>query len=273
MTKRLASAGLLLALLAPGFASAADLAVPSCIGEIYGALAKEQRMYRSVVYGAKDAQFLPVNSFLYDKEGKAWLKTKADEWKEIEDDSDASSSQGAIQSGGEGQTRDNGEMDREKDTPSRRGLLEAKRTATSDIIPGITQSLRAFECRLRAICELSSASQAGGDEESLTVQPDGCIEMKLPPLRACSVADGISPAFIDPSLCDEAVEAIFLQETNILSLSIAYDASYRTIAQFTGMFEGFLSDFRFPLLNPLWQTVRTLGGLKNIPCFLSQCEE
>ncbi len=36
---------------------------------------------------------------------------------------------------------------------------------------------------------------------------------------------------------------------------------------------GFLAEFRFPLLNPLWQTVRTLGGLTNIPCFLSQCDE
>lgn len=276
MMKRLFSAGLLFALLFPLPMHAIDVATPACIGEIYGALAKEQRMYRSVVFGAKDAEDLPVNSFLYDKDGKAWLKTEQDTWREIKNDASSSSSEGTAQPGNNGgESRDNSEMDRNKDTPTRRGLLEAKRTATSDIIPGITQSLRALECRLRAVCELSSASQPvkKDDDEKLKVQPDGCIEMELPPLHSCSTAEGISPALIDPSLCDDAMEAIFLQESNILSLSIAYDASYRTIAQFTGMFEGFLSDFRFPLINPLWQTVRTLGGLKNLPCFLSQCEE
>lgn len=275
MMKRIASAGLLLALLSPLAASAADIATPACIGDIYGALAKEQRLYRSVVFGAKDAQYLPINSFLYDKEGKAWLKTETDTWREIRQDSAASSSQGGTQAGGNGGgSRDNGEMDKNKDTPTRRGLLEAKRTGTSDLIPPITQSLRALECRLRAVCEISSASlSAKKDEEKLKVQPEGCIEIELPVLRSCSVTDGVSPSLVDPSLCDKAVKEIFLQESNILSLSIAYDASYRTVAQFAGMFEGFLSDFRFPLINPLWQTVRTLGGLKNIPCFLSQCEE
>lgn len=275
MIRRLFSAGLLLALLLPAPALAADLGTPACTEDIYGALAKEQRMYRSVVYGAKNAEFLPVNSFLYDKDGKAWLKTGRDEWKEIKENASSSSGQGGAQpGGGEGESKDDSEMDRTKDTPSRRGLLEAKRTGTSDLIPAVTQSLRALECRLRAVCEIASASQSAKEsDDKLKIQPEGCIEMELPVLQECSVRDGVSPALIDLGLCDRAVEAIFLQESNILSLSIAYDASYRTIAQFTGMFEGFLSDFRFPLINPLWQTVRTLGGLKNIPCFLSQCEE
>jgi len=274
MMKRLASAGMLLALFSPLTAMAAEIATPACIGDIYGALAKEQRLYRSVVFGAKEAEDLPVNSFLYDKEGKAWLKTESDTWREIEQDSNSSTGQGAAQPNGGGGSRDNGEMDKNKDTPTRRGLLEAKRTGTSDLIPPITQSLRALECRLRAVCEISSASLSAKKEaDKLKVQPEGCIEMELPVLDSCSAAEGISPSLIDLSLCDKAVEEIFLQESNILSLSIAYDASYRTVAQFTGMFEGFLSDFRFPLINPLWQTVRTLGGLKNIPCFLSQCEE
>lgn len=270
MTRRLLSLGLLLAVLAPLPAYGADILTPACISETYAALSREQRLYRSVVFGSKKAEDLPVNSLLYDKEGTTWLKTKEGTWAGIPQE-EAGEGQAASRNDSTA-TRDDEEMDEQKDTPTRRGLLEARRTATSDIVPALTQSLRALRCRLRAVCAAVSASQFG-DEDMLTVQPTGCIEMELPAVRGCNVSDGLSPAFADPGACDQAADALFREEANLLSLSVSYDASYRTVAQFTGMFEGFLSDFRFPLLNPLWQTVRVLGGLKNIPCFLSQCEE
>lgn len=266
MTKRLLGTGLLLAFLLPAQALAADLATPACIDDTYAALAKEQRLYRSVVFGAQKAKNLPVNSLLYDGDGKAWLKTQENEWAAVPEEGSSSSSGG--------KTRGDAGMDEASDTPVRRGLLQAKRTATSDIIPGITQSLRAFQCRLRGVCEALKASQDEGQEgKTVTVQPDGCIEMEFPVIRGCADTEGVGVALVDPSMCDTAADSLFKHESDILDLSVSYDASYRTVAQFAGMFEGFLSDFRFPLLNPLWQTVRTLGGLKNIPCFLSQCEE
>lgn len=271
MTPRFIRTGLLLAFLLPYSAGAADFATPACIDGMYAALGKEQRLYRSVVFGAPKAESLPVHGILHDRDGDQWLKTAANEWTKVpaEDPPPSNGTAPASQT-----TRNDEDMDRAKDTPTRRGLLQAKRTATSDLIPGITQSLRALQCRLRAVCESIVRSQdADQNATTVTVQPDGCIEMELPVLSGCVETDGINPAFVDPSLCDNAADSLFRHETNVLNLSIAYDASYRTIAQFSGMFEGFLSDFRLPLLNPLWQTVRALGGLKNIPCFLSQCEE
>ncbi len=277
MMRRLLSAGMIMFLLASASPAAAQtLATPACVDETYALLAKEQRLFRSVIFGAKKPENLPVNSLLYDKEGKAWLKTKKNEWKEVpkeEEEEPAGGNAGAA-GGGQG-TKTDSAMDSAKELKTRRGLLEARRTATSDNIPAITQSLRALECRLRAVCELAirSRSTEKDEEEKLKIQPTGCIEFELPVIKGCSAVDGISPSFIDVGACDEAADGLFIQESNLLSLSVAYDASYRTIAQFSGMFEGFLSDFRFPLINPLWQTVRTMGGLKGLPCFLSQCDE
>jgi len=250
--------------------AAPDVDTPECTDETYTALAREQRTYRGVVYGSKKAADLPVNSILYDKDGDAWIKKAKNSWHTVPGFGQESST--GVQASG-WQNSDS-EMDDKKDVPTRKGILEAKRTATSDLIPALTQSLRALQCRLRAVCELAYASQTAEEEEDkLKVQPVGCIEFELPVLKACSTRDGVSPAFIAADACNRAADALFAQESNILNLSVAYDGSYRTVAQFSGMFEGFLSEFRFPLLNPLWQTVRVLGGIKNIPCFLSQCEE
>jgi len=273
MKRSLFLLGLLLLPLTPAMA-ATDVVTGSCTTQTYDALAKEQRMFRSVVYGAKKAADLPVNSILYDKDGGEWFKAEKNSWKEIPKDDDGNGTQIGSPSNSGGGTKTDGDMDDVKDTPTRKGLLEAARTTTSDIVPGVSQSLRALECHLRAVCEVAVRSQfPADDKKDIKVQPMGCIDIELPPMKACDISDGISPALTDAGVCDSAADAIFQEEINLLSLSVSYDASYRTIAQFSGMFEGFLAEFRFPLLNPLWQTVRVLGGLKDIPCFLSQCEE
>lgn len=264
--------GLLVLPLFPSVA-VAGVVTESCTTQQYAALAKEQRLYRSVVYGSKKAASLPVNSILYDADGEAWLKTGSNSWKKVPREDGDGAGQNLSTSGAD-QTKGDDDMDDAKDTPTRKGLLEAARTTTSDIVPGVAQSLRALQCRLRAVCEVAVRSQfpKNGDTKA-KVKPLGCLEFELPLLKKCDISGGVSPALTDPGVCDRAADAIFQEETNLLSLSASYDASYRTIAQFSGMFEGFLSEFRFPLLNPLWQTVRALGGLKDIPCFLSQCEE
>lgn len=272
MPLRLLAGFLLLLSLPLPAGAAADLGIPECADPTLAALSKDQRIYRAVVYGSKKAADLPVNAMLYDKEGKAWVKKAKNSWTPLPSAGSASSSSAGATQGASQQSDDS--MDKAKENPTREGILERKRTATSDLIPDLTQSLRALQCRLRATCAASEKSQiAKPSDSTVKVQPYGCVEFELPVFRGCDVSPGISVAFVTPNSCINAADALFAQERNLLNLSIAYDASYRTIAQFSGMFEGFLSEFRFPLLNPLWQTVRVLGGLKNIPCFLSQCEE
>lgn len=255
--RRLLPAVLLLLLLPVPLRAQLDLATTACTDQTAAAFAREQRLYRSVVYGSKKAADLPVGSMLYDKQGNAFLKKGANAW-----------------AGSGASVRGDSAMDAAKDTPTRRGLLETRRSQTSDLIPALTQSLRAFQCRLQAVCAVGEWSQtAPKDNETLTVQPDGCIELTMPVIDGCRITEDIAPSFMAVGVCDQAAQAVFDREKNTLDLSVAYDASYRSVAQFAGMFDGFLKEFRFPLLTPLWQTVRVLGGLKNIPCFLAQCDQ
>lgn len=92
----------------------------------------------------------------------------------------------------------------------------------------------------------------------------------MPIFDSCRVSDLNS---FNQGGCTTQVQLILARETKMLELLFAYDASYRSLMQLAGTFEGFLSDFRFPLLQPLWQMVRTLGQLDNLPCFLAECNE
>lgn len=258
---------LLLALPVPLHA-APDFNDPACTDETYARFAQEQRMYRSVVYGSKKAADLPINSKLFDTSGTLYVKKATNSWVAVSATSSGSSA------GGSSDTRSDSTMDEAKDTPTRRGILEAKRSLTSDLIPALTQSLRAFQCRLQAVCAGAYQSHvAKEDQKTLQVQPDGCIQFDVPVLTSCIMPPDVGVTSVSLDTCNFAADAVFKQESTLLDLSVANDASYRTIAQFAGMFEGFLTQFRFPLLTPLWQTVRVLGGLKNIPCFLAQCDE
>lgn len=220
------------------------------------ALAHEQRLYRSVLFGQKEAQALPRGSVRIDEDGKTWLKTMGNEWTlaEISD---------------EGDVRTDEEIDDGAEFPARRGIFEIRRTPTSDLIPPILQSLRALQCRLRAVCMIAAASP-GSDEQSIDVQPDGCMEQTFPRLSACIDATQVT---IGTDSCDSAIAAIIAQESELLKLAVAYDAAYRSLLQFAGIFEGFLHDFTFPILEPIWQAVRVIGQMNGIPCFLSQCDE
>ena len=108
------------------------------------------------------------------------------------------------------------------------------------------------------------------DKPTVTVQPDGCRTFDEPVLKSCRNPTQVT---VSAGSCDEVVNALLDQESQMLVLLVSYDSAYRTLLQFQGVFEGFLSTFRFALLDPLWQTVRAIGGFAHLPCFLSQCDE
>ncbi len=237
---------------------AAYVDTPACRAEMYNQIAHEKRIFRSVLFGQKKSKDSPIGSVRYDKQGTSWLKNDTNTWNAIGADAKV-------------RNRSDGVMDDEADIEERHGLFEVKKVSTSDQLPAVLQSFRAYQCRLRAVCMAVSASQnAEDDTPTVDVQPDGCISFMEPVLKNCKYTESTT---ISTSSCDDAVEAVLTQETQTLTLLVAYDSAYRSLLQFQGVFEGFLSDFRFSLLQPLWQTVRVMGNLSRLPCFLSQCDE
>jgi hypothetical protein len=248
---------LLQATLAP-VAMAQDTMTHACFGEVYRLMDREQRLYRSVLFGQKAAEELPVGSVRTDAQFQTWMKTAENRWE-------------SLAPGFEEMTWSDQLMDEQADVPVRRGLMEQRRTPTSDLLPPLLQSYRALQCRLRAVCGLSRASRAPSDGLSpLVIETDGCLAVSFRPLPQCVPASILESGF---GSCDDAVAGIMEREGRLLHLLVAYDAAYRSLLQFGGAFEGFLRDVQLPLLQPLWQAVRVLGSLDNLPCFLSQCDE
>lgn len=253
MKIRLFATGLLVIFLLPIGAAAAP--ADSCTDETYARLGQEERLFRSVLFGLAKTEDMPINAVLTDKDNDVWLKTATNEWK--------TSSRLEV-------TRDDAKMNAERDVPARRGILEIQKALSSELIPSVLQAFRATQCRMEAVCLTARLTREAGDDELVKVQPEGCVEFKMLPIESCRAADLIS---FDNGDCDTQVQIIAERESRILELLFAYDASYRTLMQFAGTFEGFLTDFRFPLLQPLWQMVRTLGQFDNLPCFLAECNE
>jgi hypothetical protein len=254
MMRKSASAVLLLSLLIAGVpAYAQDNVTAQCLGQVYDRIAHEERVYRSVLFGQKKSADLPQGSVRFDKTFKTWLKTGDGQWRTPAGQDTASDST----------------MDSQADVPRRRGIFEIRKTPTSNLIPPLLQSMRALQCRLRSACQAARMSQSV-TSETVKAQIDGCLQFEFPTFTACK---GNSITSIGLGSCDGAVEGVLAREEKLLELIVAYDGAYRTLMQFAGTFEGFMVDFRFPLLEPLWQTVRTLGAFDKLPCFLAQCDQ
>jgi hypothetical protein len=155
---------------------------------------------------------------------------------------------------------------------TRRGLLEVLKAPTSELIPPLVQSLRALQCRLRAVCMAGRASQNPKAGATVSVQPEGCLALEFPTFQGCKLKDQTF-ADVKGGNCEKTVDVILDQEINLLHLAVGYDAAYRSLYQFGGMFEDAMREFRFPILTPIWQAVRALSNIAGLPCFLSQCEE
>lgn len=240
--------------------SAQETATDACFGDVYRLMDREQRLYRSVVFGQKKSADLSIGSTRTDQSFRVWMKTAENAWR-------------SLAQGFEGTTWSNVLMDEQADTAPRRGLLEQRQTPTSDLLPPLVQSLRALQCRLRAVCGLSRPQESADPFNPLapvTMTVEGCLPVSFVPLQSCVPQTVTDLGF---GACDDAVTGIMERETQLLHLVVVYDAAYRSILQFGGAFEGFLTDVRLPLLQPLWQALRVLGSFDHLPCFLSQCDE
>jgi hypothetical protein len=241
----------------------------SCIQDINRWMSLEQRVYRSVLFGKKEAKDDGVGALRYSKDGDAWIKTKDDEWKSL-----ASGFETVTWSDVAWETQD--ETDVITGVSVRRGLFEMKQLLTSELVPSITQSIRALQCRLRSVCLAAYESMQIDAPMSISVQPDGCLPIEYPRFEGCVYTEGRPSPYVEANVrqqCEVAARSLLLREMDIAKLIVSYDAGYRTLLQFAGIFERYLTLFTFQLVKPLQEAAQMIDHLNRIPCFISECNE
>ena len=249
-----------------------------CIEAVNAELSREQRIYRTILFGLTPAEKTKNGETRFDRKGNPWIKMDDNTWR----------TQAA---GYKNTTWSDMQMDImvERDalspSPIRRGIFETKKVLTSELIPSLTQSMRALKCRVETVCEnaLATIPKSGlAPGATWSVQARGCIPFEVEPIYACQMgaeknSDGDyahkASEVIGRTYCKKIAGELLEREADVLRLAVSYDAAYRSLLQFSGHFESFIEEFRASLLLPVRQAVSLLGRLQRIPCFLSQCDE
>lgn len=241
---------------------AQSVSAGDCMAEVTRLLGREQHFARSVIFGQPRATDAPLTSVRVDIEGNAWTKTGDNQWK-------------SFAPGFETTTWSDLLLEQRAESPARRGYLEVRRAQTSELIPALLQNLRAFECHARAICERAVQSLTADEDGLLDIAPWGCDVPDELPIAACRIEETspVAEATDVRADCMRIVDSLVAREADILDAVVAYDAAYRSLLQFAGILERFLTDFRFPLFEPLWQAARSITELQRIYCFTAQCDE
>ncbi len=253
--------------------SSAPALADACKTDIEISLAREHRLYRRVLFGMPRAAEEDTGAVRNDKEANMWFKADKNAWR-------------SQAKGYEGTTWTDLMMDQmvERDPLQstdaqtfRRGIFATRGVLTSELIPPITQSFRALQCRAFTVCEAAQRALGGlkPTDGLYTLRIPGCRTLRVRAPVACTPDSGnaISVLSLTSMLneCTPIVEALLARESEMLTLSVTYDAAYRSLLQFAGTFDDFLSVFRLDLLRPIRQSMPLLQQLSRIPCFLAQC--
>lgn len=143
-------------LLAPAMALAQSSSASShpgggdkCLDRINREMAGEQRTYRAAVFGKREAEHAPLFDIRYSREGNAWMKVGKSGWRS-----------GA--KGFETTTWSNTLMD-QQDEHSRvlpiPGVFTETGVLTSELIPYLLVDMRALQCNVETICEITRLSR------------------------------------------------------------------------------------------------------------------
>lgn len=228
-------------------------------------ISREQRLWRSVLYGLSSTDDALIGELRFNKEGTAWLKTGVNAWRSTD-------------TGFEGTTWSNFLMNQEGDLKPRRGIFEQRGTLSSDLLPSVIVAARAFRCRLDALCDVLVKSEgvSGTDSQPVSVRPDGCIMLQMDSIPACHLVEGHRDQ-IDRSqvrgYCMELQKRVLMREFDLLRLAIEYDAAYRSLLQFSGNLDFFLQAYRGTILGSLRSAASLIGYMGRIPCFTASCDD
>jgi len=245
---------------------AVEADIPICRNLVEIALSKEQRLYRSILFGHTKAKDAPINEVRFDSDGLPWIKAEENTWRSVSE-------------GYEDTEWSNSQMDdRDELTAIRKGIFETRGVATSDLVPYLTQAYRTLKCRSTIVCKVveSSLKQESSEPQEITVVVPGCIEEKRETFTGCHLAAAESNTVQEADLltyCRLVSDDLIAREKDLLRQTTEYDAAYRSLLQLSGQMDAFLQEFRWPLANSLRKTAELIGSLYRIPCFIASCDE
>ena len=261
---------------------------PGCNTAFRTQLGMQESVLRQIWFGRKNAEEEQFNAVRDDEAGNLWIKTGTNDWRTSAKGFESvtwTNEQMNMQTLWEGMN----ETDPESYRTERLGIFEQKGMLTSEFIPALTQSFRAFQCRTEMVCEaveqsfLRRKTDAGG---FLHITTPGCDEFIIKPFTECRFgnADPKESVELRNTLAGFANTVVYTEcrplaaqltdrNASFLRIAVAYDAAMRTILQFTGGFDAFLQGLRNDVLAPLEQTMSLLSQLSRIPCFSAQCNE
>jgi hypothetical protein len=242
-----------------------EVSAAQCRATAEQEIAKEQRLYRSVVFGYAKAEAAKPGEVKFDQEGNAWIKTGENTWR-------------SVAKGLEETTWSDEQMRSKDELSERRGILDTRRLLTSDLVPYLTQAFRALQCRAEIICATveSSIGQESKQPQQITLLVPGCIKEERSTFPTCHLlGDKAEKAEEGDVLnyCRLMSAQLLDREEDLLKLTVEYDAAYRSLLQISGMLDSFLEGFRWPIVNSLRKTVELVGSFQRIPCFAASCDE
>ncbi len=269
-----------------------DPTIENCRFAVDEAVAKETRMYRTTLFGRSRARLAPVGTVWYDNHYPpwAWYKVGPNKWEYVGNeqmDTDIISDENmeysmeidSLYTAGNGGLIFAPDPD-DEDAPLRRGIFHTKRTVTSDILPNLMQAFRTYACRLDMVCDLAvqsmSVSETGPiSGEFKTINVPGCIETELKSYPAChftgSKGSNVQAADV-LSYCTDVKTTILNREVEIMKMLVEYDAAYRSLLQFAGIFDKFMIEFKDTISGNIRDAAYVIGWMHKIPCYVSSCD-
>lgn len=259
--------------------------IDNCRQAVDKILAREVRLYRAVLFGRQRAKYEPIGTVWFDHVGRAWYKVGEDLWEYVgKEDADAD-------------TMSNSEMElmhekdilpivadgvdfspdpSDKDAPLYQGIFGTKRVLTSELVPYLAQAMRSLSCRTAMVCDgvNKSTEIKSRTPQNITIDIHGCLRLPALSIPACHMAkDADAVQFADAyQYCSDVSSAITKRESEILKMLVEYDAAYRSLLQFAGLFDKFLLEFRWTLAGSIRQSASVIGWIGRIPCFLASCD-
>lgn len=250
------------------FAASADVEKneTQCKDTINDWLTIEQKRYRAALYGQPEAEDAVIGTVNYINR-YAYYKKADNEWYSIEIDD----------------TKLDSDMDAASAISPRRGVFEVKKTLTSELIPHLTKTLMDFQCNVDKVC--SQVARSLEEEESVSgsavfdiTDLVGCVDFtgqetfpechlsKDGELKSVEVAGLVE-------YCQTIGNELLKREGELLKVATEYDAAYRSMLQFAGDFDLFLSEFKTPITYTVRHAASVIGWMNGLPCFTSSCAE
>jgi len=245
-----------------------------CQADIVRALNRERFLYEAVLFGVPQASEEQGGAERVDDEGNIWTKNADGQWvnaaqKDQIDDSEMDERTAADPLSPAAD---------DSETPGvHPGVLETQQATTSDLLPPILQSFRAFQCRIAAVCKAASQAFVAEGTDPITVSVPGCIDQEIPSLTSCRPSP--TTTFMDTimlhanaiTFCQPIGEAMVSYQQAQLPFITHLDGAHRTLRQFAGYVEPLMSAASFPFLTPIQEAANFLKQWTRVPCFLPLC--